>query len=71
MFTLGYGFRPWKDSKSIADGASIKRYIEETAREYGVQEKIRFHHQVVSADWSSAGRPLDGHRPAQRHRARR
>jgi len=53
MFTLGYGFRPWKDSKSIADGASIKRYIEETAREYGVQEKIRFHHQVLSADWSS------------------
>jgi len=53
MFTLGYGFRPWKDSKSIADGASIKRYIEETAREYGVQEKIRFHHQVISADWSS------------------
>ncbi|MGZ4656067.1 MAG: flavin-containing monooxygenase [Blastococcus sp.] len=53
MFTLGYGFRPWKDSKSIADGASIKRYIEETAREYGVQDNIRFHHQVVSADWST------------------
>jgi monooxygenase len=53
MFTLGYAFRPWKDSKSIADGASIKRYIEDTAREYGVRDKIRFHHQVLSADWST------------------
>src|SRR3954470_5956962 len=53
MFTLGYAFRPWKDSKSIADGASIRRYIEDTATEYGVQDRIRFHHQVVSAAWSS------------------
>src|SRR4051794_32751389 len=41
MFTLGYAFRPWTDSKSIADGASIRRYIEDTAREYGVVERIR------------------------------
>jgi cation diffusion facilitator CzcD-associated flavoprotein CzcO len=53
MFTLGYAFRPWKDSKAIADGPSIRRYIEETASEYGVRDKIRFHHQVVSAAWSS------------------
>jgi monooxygenase len=54
MFTLGYAFRPWKDSKAIADGPSIRRYIEETADEYGVRDRIRLHHQVVSADWSSA-----------------
>src|SRR5512134_3629869 len=53
MFTLGYSFRPWRDSKSRADGEAIRHYIEDTAREYGVEEKIRFHHQVVSADWSS------------------
>ena len=53
MFTLGYAFRPWKDSKAIADGPSIRRYIEETASEHGVRDKIRFHHQVVSAAWSS------------------
>src|SRR4051812_12858482 len=52
MFTLGYGFRPWTDAKAIADGPSIRRYIEETAREYGVREHIRFHHRVVSAEWS-------------------
>jgi cation diffusion facilitator CzcD-associated flavoprotein CzcO len=53
MFTLGYAFRPWKDSKAIADGPAIRRYIEDTAREYGVEEKIRFHHQVLSAEWST------------------
>ena len=53
MFTLGYAFRPWTDSKSIADGEAIRHYIQDTAREYGVEEKIRFHHRVVSADWSS------------------
>ncbi|TFV45971.1 NAD(P)/FAD-dependent oxidoreductase [Blastococcus sp. TF02A-35] len=54
MFTLGYSFRPWKESKSIADGADIRRYIEDTAREFGVTDKIRYHHRVLSADWSSA-----------------
>ena len=54
MFTLGYAFRPWTDPKAIADGPSIRRYIEETAREYGVEERIRFHHRVVGAEWSTA-----------------
>ncbi|RBY87878.1 NAD(P)/FAD-dependent oxidoreductase [Blastococcus sp. TF02A-30] len=54
MFTLGYSFRPWNEDRAIADGASIRRYIEETAREYGVVDKIRFHTKVLSADWSSA-----------------
>ncbi|MBN1096925.1 NAD(P)/FAD-dependent oxidoreductase [Blastococcus sp. TML/C7B] len=54
MFTLGYAFKPWTGPKSIADGESIREYIVETAREHGVEEKIRFHHEVLSADWSSA-----------------
>ena len=54
MFTLGYAFRPWTGAKAIADGEAIREYIVDTAREHGVEEKIRFHHEVVSADWSSA-----------------
>lgn len=53
MFTLGYSFRPWDGEKSIADGASILRYIQETAAVNGVDERIRFHHRILSADWSS------------------
>ncbi|MGY1835716.1 flavin-containing monooxygenase [Blastococcus sp. SYSU DS0510] len=54
MFTLGYSFRPWREAESIADGPAIRRYIEATAREHGVTQKIRYHHRVVRAEWSSA-----------------
>src|SRR3954464_2625400 len=53
MFTLGYSFKPWLGEKSIADGESILDYIKETAEEYGVEEKIRFRHKVLAAEWSS------------------
>ncbi|GAB2971892.1 NAD(P)/FAD-dependent oxidoreductase [Amycolatopsis acidiphila] len=53
MFTLGYDFRPWTDAKAIADGESIRAYIRETAREYAIEDEIRFHHKVVRAEWSS------------------
>jgi cation diffusion facilitator CzcD-associated flavoprotein CzcO len=54
MFTLGYSFKPWLGEKSITDGESIRDYINETAREHGVEERIRFGHRVVAAEWSSA-----------------
>ena len=57
MYTLGYGFKPWKGKKAIADGADIRAYIQETAAENGIDEHIRFHHKLVRADWSSRGRP--------------
>jgi cation diffusion facilitator CzcD-associated flavoprotein CzcO len=54
MHTLGYSFRPWREAKAIADGPSILKYIRETAAEYGIDQKIRFGHQVRGATWSSA-----------------
>ena len=54
MFTLGYAFKPWKEQKAIADGPSILRYIRETARENGIESKIRYRHRAISASWSSA-----------------
>src|SRR3954467_15733695 len=53
MFTLGYSFAPWKSPKSIADGPAILAYIKETARDYGVDAKIRYQHRVLRAEWSS------------------
>jgi monooxygenase len=53
MHTLGFSFRPWTDGKAIADGASILRYLEDTAREHGIDRHIRYGHRVVAADWSS------------------
>jgi cation diffusion facilitator CzcD-associated flavoprotein CzcO len=53
MFTLGYNFKPWSNPQAIADGPSIRRYIEETARENGIDDKIRYRHRVLKADWCS------------------
>lgn len=53
MYTLGYSFRPWKQAKAIADGASILDYVRDTAREFGIDPHIRFRHRVKSANWSS------------------
>ncbi len=53
MFTLGYVFKPWVDSKAIADGPSILSYVRETARENGIEPHIRFGHKVTRVSWSS------------------
>ncbi|HXI48306.1 MAG TPA: NAD(P)/FAD-dependent oxidoreductase, partial [Steroidobacteraceae bacterium] len=49
MFTLGYSFRPWVEGKAIADGPSILKYINDTAKDYGVDRHIRYHHLVKRA----------------------
>jgi monooxygenase len=53
MFTLGYSFKPWTEPKAIADGPRILNYVRETAVENGIDRKIRFHHRVKRASWSS------------------
>jgi monooxygenase len=53
MYTLGYAFKPWTGSKSIADGASIKSYIAEVAVERGIDRHIKYGHRAVRAQWSS------------------
>ena len=54
MSTFGYAFRPWDDTRAIADGPSILRYLTGTAREHGVDRAIRFGHKVSRASWRSA-----------------
>ncbi len=52
--TLGFPFKPWPDDRSVADGDHIRAYIEDTAREFGIDRHIRFGHRIVEASWSSA-----------------
>ena len=54
MYTLGYPFRPWIGDKSITSGESILEYIEDTAREYGIDERIRYRTRVTEAAWDGA-----------------
>lgn len=53
MFTFSYPFRPWHGRTSMGSGADIRRYIEETAAEFGVDRHIHFRTKVHSADWST------------------
>ena len=53
MYTLGFPFRPWNGNDMIVDGDEIRRYIEDTAREEGIDTRIRFHHRVVRIEWDT------------------
>ena len=60
MFTLGYTFRPWTSDASIADGAAIRGYIRDTARDEGILPRIRFGHRVKSDRRTLAARLASG-----------
>jgi cation diffusion facilitator CzcD-associated flavoprotein CzcO len=53
MFTLGFTFRPWTSDAAIAEGGAIRGYVQATAREEGLQDRIRFRHRVTGASWDS------------------
>jgi cation diffusion facilitator CzcD-associated flavoprotein CzcO len=54
MYTLGYSFAPWPSGRAIGEGAAIRDYLEQVARDCGVWPHIRTGAQVLSADWDSA-----------------
>ncbi len=51
MHTLGYSFRPWEESKAIADGPAILDYVRSTAARYGIEPLIRYRSPVRRANW--------------------
>ena len=53
MYTLGYNFKPWLQSKAIADGPSILDYVRETASENNIDEHIFYNKRLRRATWSS------------------
>ena len=53
MFSFGFKFRPWHALKVLADGPSIRQYVTDTAREYGVDKKVQYGLKITRASWSS------------------
>src|SRR3954453_24029054 len=49
MYTLGFPFRPWRSDQAIVGGEAIRQYVEDTAREFGVFDKIAFNTRVTEA----------------------
>lgn len=54
--TFSYEFKAWEGDTMIAPGGEIRHYVEEAARDYGVDERIRFRHHVAGANWDSSTR---------------
>lgn len=52
LYTYGYSFRPWT-GKPIAEGAAILEYLKGTVDEDGIEQHMRFHHEVRKASWST------------------
>ncbi len=56
MYTLGFPFRPWRGESSIATGGEIRDYVQATAHDEGVAERVHFGQHVERFEWSSADR---------------
>ena len=54
MYSFGYAFRPWHGTDVLASGESIRQYVQDTARAFGVDEHVRFGRRVVAARWAGA-----------------
>lgn len=54
MNTLGFSFRPWPHDKSISEGETIRAYVADTARAFGIDRKIRFRSRVTEVAWDGA-----------------
>lgn len=53
LHTFGLPWRPWTEKRAIADGSSIVKYLRDSAEEFGIDKKIRYHHKVAAAHWDS------------------
>ncbi|EXJ85206.1 hypothetical protein A1O3_05881 [Capronia epimyces CBS 606.96] len=53
LHTFGFAWDPWKEDRSIADAASILKYLKATAERHGIDKHVKYRHQVESMDWST------------------
>ena len=76
LTTFGFPWRPWSDEKVIAEADAIRKYLHESAAEFGIDKKIQYHHKLVGGDWSSddqtwtliveVGDPSEGETPVRK-----
>ena len=52
LYTFGFSFKPWVQ-EPVATAERVMTYLSEVIDDTGIDQHIRYHHRVVSADWSS------------------
>ncbi|GAB18649.1 putative monooxygenase [Gordonia effusa NBRC 100432] len=53
IYTLSFPFEPWRRPEALAQGADIRRYVEDTAHREGIASQISFGEHVRAVDWDS------------------
>ena len=53
IYTLSFGYHPWHERNTIADGADIRDYLEHAARDYDIDGHITFSAKVTGADFGT------------------
>jgi cation diffusion facilitator CzcD-associated flavoprotein CzcO len=53
LHTFGFPWRPWPERCATANGASIIKYVKESAAEYGIDDHVQFRKKLTAANWSS------------------
>ena len=53
IFTLSLPYEPWTRPENVADGADIRDYLTDAARNHGIDRHIEFDTRVQSAEWDS------------------
>ncbi|KAI0118239.1 FAD/NAD(P)-binding domain-containing protein [Nemania sp. FL0031] len=53
IFTFGFAWSQWKHNATMATGRQIKDYISQSVHSTGIDQHIRYHHKVKTADWDS------------------
>ncbi|MCO1334742.1 NAD(P)/FAD-dependent oxidoreductase [Microbulbifer sp. OS29] len=56
MYSFGFDFNPWPSLQILADGPSIRNYIDSTAEQYDIKKRIHFGIELTSANWCSKKR---------------
>lgn len=54
LYTYAYRFKPWLGDKPVATRHEILDYMAEVIAEHALDPHIRYGHEVLAADWSSA-----------------
>jgi monooxygenase len=53
MYTMGFKFNPWVNTKAVSSGESILEYLNATVDKFGIRSHIQFERSVKHASWSS------------------
>ncbi|WP_141015434.1 flavin-containing monooxygenase [Nocardioides sambongensis] len=53
MYTLGYSFEPWTQSKALAPAATIKEYLRAPLHRAGLDRRLRLGHRLTSASFDT------------------